>query len=145
MNFWRKKPNGGVGGGHIRSKTFYCNLFCFRNGNFGHEFPEKPLKNVHCKNGAGATGLQKNCNILFRKRGGGGRFFLPSPKLRCHFLPLTFWARQKSIGAHRQFRWAHFDPFSAPPQKGNAIFGKLWASFWLVKSVFVGTDIVSMS
>ena len=75
--FLKKIRTGG--NGHIRSKTFYCNLFCFRNGNFGHEFPEKPLKNVHCKNGAGATGLQKNCNILFRKRGGGGAFIFAEP------------------------------------------------------------------
>ena len=32
------------GGGHFRSKKFHCNFFCIRNGNFGHEFPEKNSK-----------------------------------------------------------------------------------------------------
>ena len=28
------------GGVHFRSKKFHCKFFCFRNGNFGHEFLE---------------------------------------------------------------------------------------------------------
>ena len=42
------------GGGFFRSKKFQCNFFCFRKGNFGHEFPEK------------------NRNIFSQKRGGWG-------------------------------------------------------------------------
>ena len=43
MNF-RKISEGGGGWGHFRSKEFHCNFFCFRKGNFGHEFPEKASK-----------------------------------------------------------------------------------------------------
>ena len=71
----------GVGEVHFRSKKLCCNFFCFRKGNIGHEFPEKAskrggvisdLKNFVANFSASATGLRKNCNIFFRKRGGGG-------------------------------------------------------------------------
>ena len=69
------------GGGHFRSKKFHCVFFCFKYANFGHDFPEKRQKgggghfrseNFHCKFGAVWSGLEKNRNIFFRKRGGGG-------------------------------------------------------------------------
>ena len=77
MNF-RKISEGG-GGGHFRSKKFHCNLFCIRNGNFGHEFPEKlqkgggvisDLKNFIANLVPAQPVCGKNRNEIFRKRGG---------------------------------------------------------------------------
>ena len=80
MNFRKISERGG--GGHFRSKKFHCVFFCFKNANFGHDFPEKRQK--------GGVGVisdlkhfvanlvrfgpvwKKNWNIFFRKRGGGG-------------------------------------------------------------------------
>ena len=55
-------------------------FFCFRKGNFGHEFPEKASKRgghfrsekFHCKFSAGATGLRKKLQYFFPKKGRGG-------------------------------------------------------------------------
>ena len=70
------------GGGHFRSKKIHCNFFCFRKGNFGHEFPEKAskrggwvisdLKNFIANLVLVQPVCGKNRNIFFRKRGGGG-------------------------------------------------------------------------
>ena len=41
MNFRKISERGG---GHFRSKKFRCVFFCFKNANFGHDFPEKRQK-----------------------------------------------------------------------------------------------------
>ena len=78
MNFRKISERGG---GHFRSKKFHCNFFCFRKGNFGHEFPEKAsergggvisdLKNFI----ANLVLLQRVCGkiaIFFSEKGAGG-------------------------------------------------------------------------
>ena len=78
MNFRKISERGG---GHFRSKKFHCNFFCFRKGNFGHEFLEKAskrggvisdLKNFIANLVLVQPVCGKNRNIFFRKRGGGG-------------------------------------------------------------------------
>ena len=65
---------------HFRSEKIHCNYFCFRKGNFGHEFPEKAskrggvisdLKNFIANLVLVQPVCGKNRNIFFRKRGGG--------------------------------------------------------------------------
>ena len=79
MNFRKISERGG--GGHFRSKKFHCNFFYFKNGNFGHDFPEKlpkgggvisDPKNFIANFVRFGPVCGKNRNIFFRKRGGGG-------------------------------------------------------------------------
>ena len=66
MNFRKKLRKGG---GHFRSEKF------------------------HCKFSAGATGLRKNRNIFFRKRGGGQRPFGNFPEIH------PFWYKKASLNS----------------------------------------------
>ena len=72
----------GGGVGYFRSKQFHCNLFCFRKGNFGHEFPEKAskrgglisdLKNFIANLVLVQPVCGKNRNIFSEKGAGGGQ------------------------------------------------------------------------
>ena len=67
----------GGGGGHCRSKSFFCKFVCKRNGNFGPEISGK------------------NCSYIFLKKGweGGG-----SQKPFGNFSKIhPFWRRQASL------------------------------------------------
>ena len=80
MNFRKISERGG--GGISDPKNFVAFFFCFKNANFGHDFPEKcqkggggvisDLKNFVANLVRFGPVSEKNRNIFFRKRGGGG-------------------------------------------------------------------------